>query len=218
MSVAAVSVCLTLTFSSNNAIAEESGFDSKEVNASDVTEFYDSVIEQPIWSNTVSRIERGEMVQLPENMLSELSTEDLIEAVLDYPFFIDVYAFNDVQTAIDIMYDSFNGLRELASRSDLVPVLIEKYRAEPVAEKNSDDDVFRLDNIEILLVQDFVTEQLSSNDIAELSKLISDKHDEKIRSGAYGSFSTNLIFDLLEINAESDNLAKETQKALYSET
>ncbi len=215
MLIATVSVCLTLTFSSTIAIAENIQLDSKKVNASDITEFYDNVIEQPIWSNTVSRIERGKMVQIPEDMLSDLSTDDLIEAVLDYPFFIDVYAFNNIQTAVDIMYDSFNGLRELTSRSDLVPALIEKYRAEPVAEKNSDDDVLRLDNIEILLSQDFVTEQLSSDDVAELSELILVKHEEKIKSGAYGEFSTNLIFDLLEINVECSDLLKEIQCGLY---
>ena len=213
LSVAA-GACMMLTLSSSVAAANDSEVDTKKASASDAAEFYETVVSQPNWKNTGSRIERGEMVQLPENMLSELSTDDLIEAVLDYPFFVDVYAFNDVHTAVDIMYDSFNGLRELTSRSDLVPALIEKYRAEPVAEKNSDDDVLRLDNIEILLSQDFVIDKLSDDNITELSELILDKREQKVKSEVYGEFSVNLICNLLGIDSDCRDLKAEIQRAL----
>lgn len=213
LSVAA-GACMMLTLSSSVVAANDSEADTKKISASDAAEFYETVVSQPNWKNTGSRVERGEMVQLPENMLSELSTDDLIEAVLDYPFFVDVYAFNDVHTAVDIMYDSFNGLRELTSRLDLVPALMEKYRAEPVAEKNSGDDIFRLDNIEILLSQDFVTDKLSDDNITELSELILDKREQKAKSELYGEFSVNLICDLLGIESDCHDLKAEIQMAL----
>ncbi|MDE6708776.1 MAG: hypothetical protein K2K06_12175, partial [Oscillospiraceae bacterium] len=88
-----------------------------------------------------------------------MDTNALTDAVLDYPYFMDVYAFDNYQWGMDSMYESFNGIRALAEREDLTEVLLEKYQNEPILTKNDlheDSDIFRLEKLEMLISQDFV--------------------------------------------------------------
>ena len=64
--------------------------------------------------------ERHERLQLSDNLLGSMRTEDLIEVCLEYPFAIDFFAFDDFQTGLMALYNEFNGFRELLSRDDLV--------------------------------------------------------------------------------------------------
>ena len=63
--------------------------------------------------------ERHERLQLSDNLLGSMRTEDLIEVCLEYPFAIDLFAFDDFQTGFMALYNNFNGFRELFSRDDL---------------------------------------------------------------------------------------------------
>lgn len=58
-------------------------------------------------------------LQLSDHLLGSMRTEDLILVCLDYPFALDLFAFNDFQAGYMALYDEFNGLRELMSRGDL---------------------------------------------------------------------------------------------------
>lgn len=159
-------------------------------------QFYEGVMSQPDWYNTESRITRGEMLQLPEDVMENMSTAVLLDAVLDYPFFSDVYAFNDLQVGVDILYQSFNGIRELSEREDLVQVILEKYADEPVLTENSlegDTDVLRLSNLEILVSQDFVIEKMDEEDIGLLSRLSEEKNNLKSSSDVYGALTENVF-------------------------
>ena len=92
--------------------------------------FYDNIVNSEEWQKTESRQKRGEMLELPEEMLECLTTDALLQAVLDYPFMFDVYAYDDPQMAMGRLYESFNGLRELAKRPDAGTVLVQKYKQE----------------------------------------------------------------------------------------
>lgn len=63
--------------------------------------------------------EKHERLQLSDNLLGSMRTEDLIEVCLEYPFAIDLFTFNDFQTGFKALYNNFNGLRELLCRDDL---------------------------------------------------------------------------------------------------
>lgn len=166
--------------------------------ASEAIAFYENVKSQPEWVTNQSRIERGEMVQLPDTLLQNMSTDALIEAVLEYPFFIDVYCFNDTQTGMDIMYDTFNGLRELAARTDAAQALLQKYESEPVLmTASADADTFRLTSMEILLAQDYIAEKMTAEESARLYELCTEKYAQKQESELYGGFNT-VFFDLTE--------------------
>ena len=179
--------------------------------------FYTDTINDPDWKSTISRVERGEKLQLPEEILNGLSTDALIEAVIDYPFFSDVYAFDNVQDGFDIMYDSFNGVRELAMRNDAASVLLDKYSKEPVlTEATSDSDVFRITDIEILISQDFITDKLSDSEKKQLINVASKKYKMEKDSDVYGEYTTGIIFDLLSTNCDDTEFTRQMQSYISS--
>lgn len=63
-----------------------------------------------------------EACRIPEETLKQMSNDELIEAVLDYPFLVDIYLFGmegePVRTAAKSVYEGCDALRELLSRRD----------------------------------------------------------------------------------------------------
>ena len=159
--------------------------------------FYESVVSSPEWQTTVSRAERGNMVQLPEDMLSSMDTPALTEAVLEYPFFWDIYAFDDMQMGIDTMFETFNGVRELAQREDAGEVLLQKYMAEEVITDSQAETlesskvvqrVVRLSNLESLLAQECFLQKMDHDQLETLKEVVAEKYFVKCSSSEYGGF------------------------------
>lgn len=79
------------------------------------------------WKEFETKAEALSVCQIPEEILNKMTTEALLETVLNYPFIIDYIAFNDYKDAADNMMRDFNGFSELLSREDLTEVLLEAY-------------------------------------------------------------------------------------------
>lgn len=183
--------------------------------ASKATEFYKSVMKNPEWSATISRTERGERLQLPEKLLENMTTSALVDAVVEYPFFSDIYFFDNVKIGAEVLYDTFNGVRELADRPDAATVLLQKYKDENVlTDVNTSDDIFRLTDIEILLSLDCIREKLNDDEISELSNIAFDKYNKKNESEIYGGFTENIFYDLIGVDTDSENLITSAESAM----
>lgn len=63
--------------------------------------------------------------QIPEDILSRLSTKALLETVLGYPLLGDIGSYVPARRGYDVVLGSFNGLQELVSREDLAKVMAE---------------------------------------------------------------------------------------------
>ena len=65
---------------------------------------------------------KREACRIPEETLKQMSNDELIEAVLEYPFLVDIYLFGmegePVRTAAKSVYEGCDALRELLSRRD----------------------------------------------------------------------------------------------------
>lgn len=65
---------------------------------------------------------KREACRIPEETLKQMSNDELIEAVLEYPFLVDIYVFGmegePVRTAAKSVYEGCDALRELLSRRD----------------------------------------------------------------------------------------------------
>lgn len=70
------------------------------------------------WKLITSRIERAEKCQIPEDILSRLTTKALAKTVLEYPFMVDMYAWNTTSVGYQVIKSEFNGLQELEQRPD----------------------------------------------------------------------------------------------------
>ena len=70
------------------------------------------------WNEFSSPQDRVAALQIPNNSLAFLSTEDLLLISLDYPYLLDVFAFDDMDTGIKAVASKFNGFHEFLSRKD----------------------------------------------------------------------------------------------------
>ncbi len=63
-----------------------------------------------------------EACRIPEETLKQMSNDELIEAVLDYPFLVNIYIFGTQSEAVygvaEDLYEECDALRELLSRRD----------------------------------------------------------------------------------------------------
>ena len=100
---------------------------------SNVETVIDTPYEYPVtpydeeWSKFATKEAMLKACQIPENILSRMSTEALLETVLDYPFLIEYIAYNNYADAAEKFMRTFNGFEELFSRNDLTEVLLNYY-------------------------------------------------------------------------------------------
>jgi hypothetical protein len=94
----------------------------------------------PAWEAFTTHSQMLAATQIPAATLAAMPTDALVQTVLDYPLFLDMYAFNSPQQGFDVMASRFNGIPELFARPDAATELIEAYdvatdadRADPLA-------------------------------------------------------------------------------------
>ena len=112
---------------------------------------------------------RLDALQIPDAILSSISTAGLLETFLEFPYLIDIHFGKNYQNAFDGLLIKFNGLRELLKRPDFTDALIEKYISLSEEVKGVrmlsfvEQGKFSLHHfaLEIMLAQDAVIENLS---------------------------------------------------------
>ncbi len=85
--------------------------------------FYKYNADNKEWAKFKSVKERRQDLQLDEKQLKNLSTEELLIAVLEYPFIGDLSAFNSYDLAIKGLSKHCIALREFTQRDDTSEVL-----------------------------------------------------------------------------------------------
>jgi hypothetical protein len=171
------------------------------------------------WTYQTSYEEKLSDCQIPEKLLSEMTTEGLVSTCLNFPFLLDIYAFDNVQEGFDRITSNFNGFIELYKRDKAATVLLEHYRKIKSEHLNNPDlldiryknmrgkFVIDLDNIELLLAQNEILLKLTDNEKILLAKECIQKHDEKCKNndlfGIDNIHSTVLILGrLLQLEGE----------------
>jgi len=81
------------------------------------------------WEKFKTNKEMVKACQIPNNVLSSLSTDDLTEICLRYPLINDIFAFNQLIDGLDKLFDDFNGIRELFKKEDVEYELLKRYQA-----------------------------------------------------------------------------------------
>ena len=79
------------------------------------------------WKQLQSNEEKVNACQIPDSILSSLSTEELTNLCLKYPLLYDVFAFENLNSGLDKLLSDFNGIRELYKRKDVSIGLLKRY-------------------------------------------------------------------------------------------
>lgn len=131
-------------FSMVSTFAAESG---GEAQANNQPYDYPVKLGTPEWRSFHSRVERLAACHVEEALLKTMTTQALVETVLNYPMLADMYAFNSIEEGIERVSIHFAGINELAGRSDAVECL-NRYSASIQAGRSVSEITPR--NIEVL--------------------------------------------------------------------
>ena len=103
--------------------------------------------------------EQIELCQIPEDILSESSTDHLLILCLEYPLYKDMVVYNSIQWGYANISKHFNGIQELYRRDDAIPKIINKYY-----QTNNDSLITNSYTIRTI---DLLAKILSQNEILE---------------------------------------------------
>jgi len=157
------------------------------------------------WKKLESNNAKVEACQIPEYILRDISTNDLMTLCLRYPLLYDVFAFNDINSGLGKLFSDFNGIREFSNREDAINGLCEQYLSEirnfpEILNKGYSLDVgysiIRISMLEVLLsYADFHNNTSKENQKKVLENLLLG-YREKIKYPEYfqgSGFATNLF-------------------------
>ncbi|MCM1235509.1 MAG: hypothetical protein NC489_35870 [Ruminococcus flavefaciens] len=91
------------------------------------------------WGTYFSEAERHTACQIPQEILMKLTTEELLELVLDSPIILDMYVHDSIVEAVKGLAQDFNGVHELLSREDCLAVVSHYYTNYDIPEKQQLD-------------------------------------------------------------------------------
>ena len=161
------------------------------------------------WACIISSEEQLKIVQIPNDILARISTDELARLCIKYPLFFEYTAFNDERMAISLMIKKFNGLRELSEREDGTIALMKIYdqmkiqEKEGYIEKGEYSSVLHFEYIELLLSSDVFINQLSVEKQKVLRKMTVVKYGKKVEHiDVYGmsGIKTSLLLSSVIIN------------------
>lgn len=173
----------------------------------DMTDYY-SVVSTSEWT-VMDRAERAAACQFSNEEIDAMSTEELLFAVLDYPFMIDLFAFNSYREGFLHVYSEFPALAALTAREDYSDVLVSIYKEMPVASASNQDDEEMCDNIlnlsilEILIAQPEMTSCLPDATIGEIGQIADDKCSEKLSEQAINGGNVTTFYDAVNESPDS---------------
>lgn len=99
---------------------------------------FDSVTKPEIWKTFQTLEEMQSACQIPDDVLSNLSTEELVQICMDYPLFGNYLAYDNETFGIKKVMAGFNGFEELKKRTDAAEKLLDRYANVNVMALNED--------------------------------------------------------------------------------
>lgn len=139
--------------------------------------------------------------EIPEEVLGKLTTEALLDTVLNYPLLIGWTAHNTLDEGVESEIRQFNGLQELLRRGDAGEVVYKKYCEMPIEYfvSETNPDTYGIQPfLERLLMRDEIQKQLAGKqkEVAEqVIKTIQRKMAEPDKY--YGEMLSDDIYEKL---------------------
>jgi len=138
------------------------------------------------WGKLETISDKFDALQIPEDILKNMSTAGLVATCLDYPLFGNMFAYNSYHLGLQSLIINFNGLRELFNRDDCASALLELYKNlsyESII--NSDDPYYtiRIRYLDYLMSYEGVLSNLNHSETLDLLRYSVNAFN--VRSGEY---------------------------------
>ena len=158
------------------------------------------------WIAYSSYKERLEACQIPEKILKDMTTEELVAICKNYPFSRNIFAYSSIQEGFEKVCEEFNGYKELLQRKDNVKWLTEAFKSDIKKANNLllSSDMEEIGHCcvdmsitEILLSSEHIYENADLNQLKELASLSYEMMRKKEKNTRlYGLMSVSTITNL----------------------
>jgi hypothetical protein len=164
------------------------------------------------WNQLETETGRLNVLQIPDNILKVIETEELVVTCLNYPSAFHYTAYDNEQVGLQKVISNFNGLQELFIRKDAGRYLIEHYKnAYAQGFRSKDNRIserywpWRFLYLELLLSRRELIQNLEAGDKLKLLQTTLNKLDLKIQNkevfSKYDNINSALIVvRILEVN------------------
>jgi|GEM_PF-2295028 len=160
------------------------------------------------WKAFQSYKEKADACQIPQNIMTSLSTEELLVLCLKYPLLMDIGAFNFFADGYAAWETNFNGIRELYQRKDAPTVLLAWYKQlnfEQASLHSTISFVFGISVSEYMLSAPFVIAKYTQSQRKEIAaELWSRLNFKKSQPGNFTNDSLNSSYFALVRIIKSD--------------
>jgi hypothetical protein len=159
-----LTVCLLLSGNSNVVTNAQINVDTN-TQTLDEGEFYvyPITVESNWFDFTV--LEKVEMLQINESYLSEFTDEQLVHAIADYPYLVDIYAYESMEEGLQIFSEYCSAYSELLKRDNGYEAFV-KYGNELVASyKNNPREDGRTDFVSMAILDIIDTLSIEQTDM-----------------------------------------------------
>jgi len=169
----------------------------KENSVADVVYIFPITAENnpDIWATYTTKEQMLNAVQIPDDVLNELTTKGLIKTCFQYPLFGDMLAFDSYQQGFDICCSGFNGLRELYGRDDTPIILLQTYENIDWKTQNENDEYssLRFDYITMMLAQYSIIDRLTDGERDYLLDICAATNKQIDEEGLRDHYDTNML-------------------------
>lgn len=136
----------------------------------------------PAWRAIKTNAELNKVLQIPENILKNMNTKDLLYTCMQYPRFIDMWSYDGYKKGFMQIRKNFNGFEELLKRKDAWYELINYLDLmNPSEYKNKTEKNFsslKFIELEMIIAQDEIINMISKEERIKLLEKVYDKHNE----------------------------------------
>ncbi len=156
---------------------------------------FDSVTNPDVWKTFQNLEEMLAACQIPNEILADMTTEELVNACMTHPLALNYLAYNNEMDGVKVVIDGFNGFKELQKRTDAPDELIAYYEkmdvdaiAERYARKVSVKESIKqglstlhVGYVELILSSGFIPSLYDTENISRIEKIRYDKLEAKLR-------------------------------------
>jgi hypothetical protein len=145
---------------------------------------------------------RLELLNVPDDILSKLSTKELVRICLEYPQMELIFTRNDILSGVSYVSTLFNGFIELSKRNDAGTELLRLYKdlnPDDYVSANLKDKINHKKGfivIELLLASPVILKNMDKNERTDLLNVSYNKFEEKAKYWQqfyYDQISSNLL-------------------------
>ncbi len=194
-------------------------------------EIYPLTPDDDSWKEIKRFDEMLDVCQIDQSRLVKMSTNELFDAVLNYPLLVNVFLYDTIKEGIENVKKQFNGMSELLQREDFEKILLSRYKKVEIPRKSRNDynkpyfclenemscnklyksnitldfvDINTVSILESMLVNYCDLAQYTSDEKNQIVEEAIEKALQKENSDIFNYFDSEFVNEVMEENNFSD--------------